>query len=84
MLFVSIAFPVAENLDKVIRNTSPCSRSGAPFGNCDLKNRQARPALRRIALNLSVSKELDEGRPFLKRNRGPGRLPRHSRKEATG
>ena len=31
MLFVSIAFPVAENLDKVIRNTSPCSRSGCPI-----------------------------------------------------
>ena len=55
----------------------------APIRKLWLEKSPRRSADRRIALNLSVSKERQKGRPFSKRNRGPGGLPRQSRKEAT-
>ena len=81
ILIVSITFPMAQNLNEVIQNTSPCSRSGCPNLATVTWRIASRAADRRIALNLSLSKEQDKGRLFSKRNRGSGRLPRRLRKE---
>ena len=83
ILFVGIAFPMAQNLDEVIQNTALAAKVTALIRKLWLEKSPGRPAYRRIALYLSVSKERDKGRPFSQRNRGPGRLPRRSRKETT-
>ena len=65
------------------RKPALAAEVAAPIWKLWLEKSPHRPADRTIALNLSVSKEPDKGRPFSKRNRGPGRLLQHSRKETT-
>ena len=53
------------------------------FETCHYKKLPSSPAKIKINLNLAVINERVKGRPFSKKNRGPGRLPRLVRQEAT-
>jgi len=74
MLFASISFPPAQDLDMVIWNTSPHGRSGCSNLKTVTGKSPGRPAETRMALNLPVNNEQVSRRSliisFLKGTRG--------------
>ena len=67
ILFVSIRFSPAHDLDKIIWNTAPAAEVTAPNWKPWVEKSLERPAEKRTALNLFVTSERVSRRPYSKR-----------------